>query len=106
MNYEQIAVLVFLVVFVLVSWAIDVRHLRRSYRPPSFSIENIRVDEDFKTAGELRAAISSMRAIGHEPTSIELTPKAYMWLCREMHVQTLTHVAGVPVKVIDAKRAS
>ena len=68
-------------------------------------IENIRVRTDIDSASYIDVAVRDMRKSGLTPERIELTPNAYAWLCRELKVKSLTHVSGVPVKVIEPENA-
>lgn len=78
---------------------------RGRYGKVDLLVDSIRVRTDVPTAAYIDYAVADMRKSGLTPERIELTPTAYNWLCKELGRGCVTHVSGVPVKVIEPESA-
>jgi hypothetical protein len=77
------------------------RFLRRLFGRPYEIVEHL----DVQSVEGIYAAFQSNDRCGNETTELRLTPKAYAWLCEQLKRDRVTHVAGVPVRVIEVANA-
>lgn len=80
------------------------RFLRSLFRParplPTIFVG---VDDAFPQCAAVRAMVAQLERARCAPVEIRITRAAHARLSEELNVEYATHVAGVPIRVVDDK---